>query len=651
MHSNKLQALRQRFRNWWYAPAVLTVGFAQIIFILLWGLHANGGLQTLELNVYDHLLRSRAAVYPPEQRVTIVWFNDADQRRWHAPLPDDTLAEVLTRIFRHRPRAVGLDIYRDLPVPKEKGAGYERLVEILTSHPNLIAITKVSDTKGARVDPPPALKGTDQIGFNDVLADAHGIIRRGLLFMGDPEGNTHPYFGLLLAAEYLKQDRIAIGGDEAGNLRLGETSLVRLSQHFGGYRNLDARGYQFLSGYPGVPAEFPHTTVSQVLDGEFDPALFEDKIVIFGVDAEATPDFFFTPIHFARVPGAAVHAFNVSQLLRIAYGEYRPLQSWSETWEILWLWGWCVGAALLGLVTLSLGRLILALSGGLGVLAAILSAAFSAGWWLPGAGPALAWGSALVVVTAWLSYRRHRERSQLMQLFSKHVSREVAEVIWAERDQYLNMGRLNSQRLTATVLFTDLQNFTSLSEHLEPRVLMDWLNEYMEAMVGVVERHHGQVNKFIGDALMAGFGIPVPRTTREAVARDALSAVECALDMRAELERLSPQWEERGLPWMRMRVGIFTGPLVAGCLGSSDRQEYTIIGDTVNTASRLESFDKNVGAEQTCRILISQATIDYLPPERFVLKCIGQVHLKGKRDPLVVYSVEGFKQTDTPATA
>jgi adenylate cyclase len=174
---------------------------------------------------------------------------------------------------------------------------------------------------------------------------------------------------------------------------------------------------------------------------------------------------------------------------------------------------------------------------------------------------------------------------------------------------------------------------------MDPQALMDWLNQYMETMVDVVEKqHNGQVNKFIGDAVMAVFGVPIPSVNFEEISRDATNAVSCALSMRREIERLREMWAIKGLPLIRMRVGIFTGPVLVGSLGGVERQEYAVIGDTVNTASRLESFDKNVEADTPCRILIGESTLHYLSNE-FQTDCVGEVYLKGKQEKVTIYRV------------
>ena len=171
---------------------------------------------------------------------------------------------------------------------------------------------------------------------------------------------------------------------------------------------------------------------------------------------------------------------------------------------------------------------------------------------------------------------------------------EVAEVLWQQREQFLDGGRPRSQKQIVTVMFTDLQGFTSVSEQLDPQVLMDWLNTYMDAIARTVMDHGGVVDDYFGDGVKVNFGVPVPRTSEEEIRQDALHAVRCALALEREMARINENMKARGLPNLRMRVGIYTGPVVAGTLGSAERMKYTTLGDTVNTAARLESYDKDL---------------------------------------------------------
>ena len=236
------------------------------------------------------------------------------------------------------------------------------------------------------------------------------------------------------------------------------------------------------------------------------------------------------------------------------------------------------------------------------------------------------------------------QRGTLMQLFSKHVAPEVAEVLWQQREQFLDGGRPRSQKQIVTVMFTDLQGFTSVSEQLDPQVLMDWLNTYMDGIARTVMDHGGVVDDYFGDGVKVNFGVPVPRTSEEEIRQDALHAVRCALALEREMARINENMKARGLPNLRMRVGIYTGPVVAGTLGSAERMKYTTLGDTVNTAARLESYDKDLFlphfGNSPCRILIGESTLLHLG-DRFETQKVGELTLKGKETRVTVHCVLG----------
>ncbi len=180
------------------------------------------------------------------------------------------------------------------------------------------------------------------------------------------------------------------------------------------------------------------------------------------------------------------------------------------------------------------------------------------------------------------------------------------------------------------MLFSDIQNFTRISEQLDPNVLFVWLNTYMDVMTSVVLAQHGVVNKYIGDAIMAVFGLPQPNAPLQDVPRCAQRAVDCALAMRAALPLLNQQFARQGLPMVAIRIGIATGTVAAGTLGNTQRLEYTVIGDTVNTAARLEET-REVEEDDAahCRILISEYTLSHLS-HRYQTEPVGALSLKGK---------------------
>jgi adenylate cyclase len=242
------------------------------------------------------------------------------------------------------------------------------------------------------------------------------------------------------------------------------------------------------------------------------------------------------------------------------------------------------------------------------------------------------------VIMAYVSGQERKQRAFLMQLFSRHVSKEVAENIWRQRDQFLEDGRPKPQKAEVTVLFTDLTGFTSVSEKLEPQALIQWLNTYMEAMAQLVMGNEGIVDDYAGDGIKANFGVPIPRKSQAEIKQDALNAVNCALQMKTKMQRLNRNWRNQNLPTAGIRIGICTGPVIVGAVGSSQRLKYTTVGDTVNVASRLESFEKEQVPEGICRMLIAESTHRYVQ-EHFQMQTVGAIQLKGKKQTAFAYLV------------
>ncbi len=509
-------------------------------------------------------------------------------------------------------------------------------------------VMKFGETPQGTVAPPAVLDGTEQIGFNDLLVDQDGVVRRGLLFLDD---GIHSFysFSLRLALQYLQAAGIRPQPDPAKpeHVRLGGVTLTPLDTNDGGYVNTDARGYQILLDYQGLRTQIPTYPLTALLGNQIPPEAIRDKIVLIGVTAVSIPDLFHTPyssgsgVEQRDTFGVLIHAYTVDQLLRAGLQGVSPIRSLSESQEALWIAMWALVGGGIALLGHSLWRFTLITISGLIFLGIIVYAAFTKGFWIPAVPPALAWLASTALITAYLSNLEKRERAVLMQLFSRHVSPEVAETIWRQRDQFWDGGRPRSQQLIVTVLFTDLEGFTPVAEKLDPQGLMDWMNEYIETMAQLVMKHGGVVDDYYGDAIKANFGVPLPRVSEAEIKQDAMNAVSCALAMEAEMRRLHAIWKQQGMPTARMRIGIFTGPAVAGSLGSAQRLKYTTVGDTVNIAARLESYDKDsadIFAASPCRILVGESTARYLRDHYHMTK-VAVVRLKGKTEQISVYQV------------
>ena len=627
---------------------VVTVAAVIAVSAGVLGLRGLGVLESTELTAWDWFTRLRPDPPAPDPRIALVLVSESDIAA-HGPWPlsDATLARALEGVVRHRPRAVGIDLYRDAPVRD----GAERLAAVLRAHPEIVGVMKFgAGGAGGSVEvaPPPALAGSDRIGFTDFVVDRGGTVRRGLLFLDDG-GVVAQSLALRLALLYLGRDGIAPQPDPRAPsvLRLGRTSIPPFEGDDGPYVRADARGYQMLLDFKGATRPFATIGLAALLSGDFDPALVRERVVLLGVAAESVKDSFTVPHSHGRatseqMPGIALHAHVVSQFLRMALdGDAPPAtaRAWQETLWIL-LWGALGGGV--GLVVRNPGVFALAVGAGVAALGAFDLLLFTRSVWLPLVPPAMTWIGSSVIVTAYLSYREKRERAAVMRLFARAVSKEVAEELWRQRDDLLDGGRLRPQRMTATVMFTDLAGFTTLTEKLPPQLLVPWLEELMDAMTRVVIAHGGVINKYIGDAIMALFGVPLARTTEAEVAADAQAAVRCAVALGDTLAELNRGWHAAGRPTTAMRIGIATGVVVAGSIGSAERAEYTVIGDSVNVAARLESVDKEMFVPDPehapCRILIGETTLYHLG-DRFPVQRIGDLLLKGKGQSLTVYSV------------
>jgi adenylate cyclase len=358
----------------------------------------------------------------------------------------------------------------------------------------------------------------------------------------------------------------------------------------------------------------PYTTVSvaDLVAGRA-PRL-DGKVGLLGFDHLAQ-DAVRSP--FGMRPGYEVHATALDNLLR---GD--PLRRAPGRWDF----GLSLLAGLLGLAGFLSPRPAVRLGGaGLSVVGAlaVLQAAFQAGWWVGAVGPlgALGVGVGVATVAAWL--QEGRQRRFLRQSFARYLSPELVEELVAHPERLA----LRGERRELSVLFTDIRGFTSFSERLGAEELAAFLNAYFSPMTQAVLDHRGYVDKFIGDAVMALFGAPVPAQDH------ARRACEAVLAMHAALEALQPVAARYGVE-LAIGAGVNTGEVVVGNLGSSDRFEYTVLGDAVNLASRIEGLTKRYGV--FC--LVGERTAQQAGPG-FLFRAVDLVRVKGKAEPVELFEL------------
>jgi adenylate cyclase len=352
---------------------------------------------------------------------------------------------------------------------------------------------------------------------------------------------------------------------------------------------------------------------------DVDPSSFRDKIVFVGVTAAGLHDVFETPFAGGSMPGIQIHAAVADDFLsnRFMRPESRVVR-----------FALVVALALaVGLLATMLPAWWAAAAFAVIVAAFALAATrqFAGGYWINITQPTLASSLALFGGVGYQYFFEGREKRKMKRLFGQYVSRDVYDQLVANPD----LARLGGQRRQMTVLFSDIRGFTTVSEKGQPEEIVAILNEYFTRMVEIVFAHKGTLDKFVGDMVMALFGAPLDDPNH------AEHAVDAALEMIRELNRLNEKWVAEGGTALDIGIGISTGPMIAGNIGSEAIMSYTVIGDSVNLGARLESLNKEYGT----RIIISQATYDALPG-RYLFRPLGDVVVKGKTRPVAIFEVK-----------
>jgi adenylate cyclase len=582
-------------------PYGRAVGLGLLAFVLVTALSFLKLGQTLENLAYDLFYRVRPIqAAPPE--LLIVGIDEGSfqelQRSW--PWPRRVHAQLLERLAAAGASCIVLDLlFADPSLPEDD----EMLSTAIRKAGNVILIQTFEVTKDplffrrVLVHPLESLRQqAKEVGLSMVTPDADGVVRRFRVRLGDLP--TLPF-----AVARSLRPQLAIPADLAG-----------------------------LINYVGPPRSIETISYYQVIDPQrpVPASRIRNRIVLVGriLEASVSPqgqaDAFYTP-YFAGtgqlMSGVEVQGNILHDLLTGAWLTEIPL-----TLRL----PFCLVVAVL------FGFLVARLSpwAGLGVWFASL---FSLGglslylflkWntWGPpvllSGGLTLIYGGNVLIQY----FHEAQEKRWLRQAFGRYVSPSLVEAI-TDRPEQLRLG---GEEVEVTVLFADLAGFTPLSEEMAPHDLIRLLNEYFSPMTQIILAHQGTLDKFIGDAIMALWGAPVP------LPEHARLACTAALKMQAAMRRLQKQWQAEGLPLLSARMGLHSGPVIAGNVGSRERFNYTVMGDTVNLTSRLEGVNKLYGTE----ILLSEVTCQYVAGA-FLVRELDQVQVRGRAQPVTIYELLG----------
>ncbi|MEH2183418.1 CHASE2 domain-containing protein [Nostoc sp.] len=409
-------------------------------------LHSIGLLQSLELAVLDQFFRLRPNE-PPEDRITIVVIDEAYLDKvgsW--PIPDTKIAQLLQKLNAHKPCAIGLDIYRNLPVEP----GNQELLNAYKSMPNLIGIELLTNdkNKNASVSPPPGLN-QDQVGFNNVLYDLDGKVRRSLLYW-HVDNQEYQSFALKLALLYLKSKGITPTKAKSNPeyLQLDKAVFTRFEANDGAYVGADDRGYQILSNFPkpkcqsssGEFCSFRQVSMRDVLADKVKANLIKDRIILIGYTAPSLQDFVFIPYSSSvmgiakPVPAIQLHAYFISQLISAAVDGRPLLKVWPDLLEYLWVFVW----SYLGAVTIwrirHATRSLYCILVSCFVLTVSTYLAFLSGWWIPLIPSLVCFGISAIWMTSHIAHMQ--EELKRSKEFLHHVINTIPDPIFVKNEQH-----------------------------------------------------------------------------------------------------------------------------------------------------------------------------------------------------------------------
>ena len=580
-----------------WREAALALAASALVLLLAWAATFTRPWHALEFKTFDVLTALSApqrGTYP----VVILAIDEPtfQELQQHWPFPRSLHARLIERVHADGAAAIGMDVVFADPTSEEEDAALERAVAVAAP----VALASARE----KIDSGNATLWTDVPPLQRLLAA--GGLAGSALVQPDDDFVVRRAFG--------ESDSLA----------------MQLARRVAGSGVNDLRTAEWLA-YRGPRGTFDTRSYYQALEpGLLPPGFFKGKIVLVGRSAlsaseleNARADLFNSP--FGSVggdrlfPGVELQATQLDNLLagdglRSAPGHWTPV----------------LVLLMIPLVVLAGRRLhtgwaivlMAALVAAMG-LASWLLFAYARLWWPPLMPMAAAMG--LTSATALVIYATVRQRAQQTRaMFAQYVPPAVVARLVAEP----GLMRLGGEVREVTIMFTDLANFTTLSERLSAEQTVELLSGYFDAMTPIIHASGGTVDKFIGDAVMAFWGAPLDD------AQHAEHAVHAALDMQQAMEPLVAGLRARGLPPLQMRIGLHTGRVVVGNVGSQQRFSYTVIGDAVNLAARLEGANKAFGTG----ILLSQATARQLPAT-LPVRVLDEVIVKGRAEPVRVFTL------------
>ncbi|WP_313892444.1 adenylate/guanylate cyclase domain-containing protein [Psychrobacillus sp.] len=580
----------------WHVISGLTIFF---IFLLY-----QDSLKGFELELQDRWMQEEG---PVDYRVAILAIDDESLQtigQW--PWKRDVHAKLVRTLTQGNPAVIGFDI--TFPLASEAAEDDAEFISAVHDAGNVVLARyglfdrfsqngMIESTELS--EPFPELKeAASALGHLNTFPDEDSVVRKSLLEFTH-NGERIKSFSSVIVQQYMEQT--------------GDTIPVTTP-------SLNAF-QQFHISYAGGPGSFEIIPYSMVLEGEVPADYFENRIVLIGPYTVGIKDDFLTPLDRKQsMYGVEIHANIIQNLLE---GNFKQELDWK--WNALFL----ILASILAYFICRLKSPIFMLASFIVLLVVVLYA----GKFLYGQGIII---SLVYLITFFITayicsvgfnyFTELSERKRVTAVFGRYVAPQVVKQILENGEEGLKLG---GSRKDLTVLFVDIRGFTTLSESVEPEEIVEILNEYLNLTANCIFEFGGTLDKFIGDATMAIFNAPLPLEDH------AMQAVRTAWAMKEGAVELEKKLQAKFGKSVHFGIGIHTGPAVVGNIGSKTRMDYTVIGDTVNTAARLESNAK------PGQIIISETIYEQVK-DRVLTQSLGEIKVKGKLQGILIYELEGM---------
>ncbi|MDD4912751.1 MAG: adenylate/guanylate cyclase domain-containing protein [Sideroxydans sp.] len=579
-----------------------TVSIVTVLFLYF---SQNAFLEAFEAKTYDLRFRDVRGSIPVDPSIAIIAIDEksiAELGRY--PWARGQYARLLDKLKAAQAKAVLFDAYfperEDMVNDQAFAAAMKRFGNVVLA--NTYEFDKNDQVVGVIQSIPELAGAAAGVGHINLFPEEDGVNRRAPVLI-ESGGQRHPSFGLMAAMialgekEYAQDDFGITVGER--HIPLGERSSIWVN-------------------YMGPPGSYPRYSFIDVVNGRIPDEQLKGKILFVGATAQGIYDLRVTPFH-KNAPGVEIHASVADNIISNRFIQQGGMTALADMAFIVLM------GAIAYFLTMRL-KLYGAIPATTLLLAGYIGYAnymFESGYWINIIYPTLSAILALLVGGSFRYLVLEKSAREMRSMFSSYLSPKL--VARLEKDP--EAARIGGDNKNVTVLFTDIKGFTTFSESHPPQVVVARLNEYLGEMVQVIEQHDGAIDKFIGDAIMAYWGAPLSQPDH------ARLAMECLKAMADKMDELHARWTLAGLEPFAIRGGLNSGEVVAGNVGlSGKKMEYTVIGDTVNLASRLEGTAKYYGITY----LVGEATCE-LTRDICRYREVDKIRVVGKQLPVTIY--------------